>query len=31
MMRRAERAGIGKRAAVEFARDRGDHRDFEQF
>src|SRR6516162_8918115 len=31
MMRRAERTAIGERAALDLARDRGDHRDFEQF
>ena len=31
MMRRAERAAIGERAALDLARDRGDHRDLEQF
>ncbi len=31
MMRRAERPAVGQRAAFDLARDRGDHRDFEQF
>ena len=31
MMRRAERPPVGERAAFDLARDRGDHRDFEQF
>ncbi len=30
MMRAAERPPVGERAAFELARDRGDHRDFEQ-
>ena len=30
MMRRAERTAIGERAALDLARDRGDHRDFQQ-
>ena len=30
MMRRAERAAVGERAALDLARDRGDHGDFEQ-
>ena len=31
MMRRAERPAVGERAVLDLARDRGDHRDFEQF
>jgi hypothetical protein len=31
MMRGAERAAIGERAALDLACDRGDHRDFQQF